>query len=143
MDPVHASCVAIDGRAVLLVGPSGCGKSDLALRLLDQGAILVADDYTLLSIENDIIVARPPETIAGRIEVRGLGIVRVDHLPSAPLVAIFDLVDRETVERMPEREMCGDFGAPLAKFRLDPFAASATAKVRITLRTLDSALLED
>lgn len=143
MEPVHASCVAIDGRAVLLAGPSGCGKSDLALRLLDQGAALVADDYTIVSVQDGVLIARPPQTIAGRIEVRGLGIVRVPYVARAPLVAIFDLVGRADVERMPAHEMCGDFALPLAKFRLDPFAASATAKVRLAIKTLETAMLED
>ena len=69
-ETIHASTVAIEGRAVMIVGPSGAGKSDLALRLIDRGATLVADDYTNLSRDGDTLVASAPATIAGRIEVR-------------------------------------------------------------------------
>ena len=70
---VHATCVAIGDRAVLLCGPSGSGKSDLALRLIDGGAQLVADDQVVLRAEGGRIVARAPEALAGRMEVRGIG----------------------------------------------------------------------
>ena len=77
---LHATAVAIDGRAVLLRGPSGSGKSDLALRLIDAGARLVADDQSELSRRGDVLMVRAPATIAGLIEVRGLGILRLDAL---------------------------------------------------------------
>src|SRR3546814_11301183 len=67
---VHASCVALDGRAVLLMGASGSGKSDLALRLIDRGWSLVSDDYVTLECRGGKLVAAPPEQIAGRMEVR-------------------------------------------------------------------------
>src|SRR5688572_18237664 len=79
-ETLHASCVAIGGNAVLLHGRSGCGKSDLALRLIDRGAKLVSDDYTVLTRVNDRLLASPPPTIAGRIEVRGIGIVDLPHI---------------------------------------------------------------
>src|SRR3546814_5042791 len=65
---VHASCVALDGRAVLLMGASGSGKSDLALRLIDRGWSLVSDDYVTLESRGGKLVAAPPEQIAGRSE---------------------------------------------------------------------------
>ena len=81
----HATTVLVDGTGVLLRGPSGSGKSDLALRLIDGGARLVADDQTALAVENGVLVAHPPRSIAGRLEVRGLGIVTVPWAPSAPI----------------------------------------------------------
>ncbi len=92
---VHATAIAIDGRAVLLRGASGSGKSDLALRLIDAGARLVADDQSELWRRGEAIIVRAPATIAGLLEVRGIGIVRLDALPEAPLALIADLVEPE------------------------------------------------
>lgn len=74
METVHATTIAIDGAGVLLRGPSASGKSDLALRLIDDGARLVADDRTVLALRDGIVEASAPPSIRGKIEVRGLGI---------------------------------------------------------------------
>src|SRR5690242_15333380 len=100
---VHATAVAIDGRAVLLGGPSGSGKSDLALRLIDAGARLVADDQSELSRRGDVLVVRAPATIFGLIEARGLGILRLDALGEASVALIAELVPADRIERMPPR----------------------------------------
>ena len=71
-DRLHATAVAIGGVAVLIEGPSGSGKSDLALRLIDRGAVLISDDQTLLIRAGSRLLARPPQTIAGKLEVRGV-----------------------------------------------------------------------
>ncbi len=83
MTRLHATCVAVNGHGVLLTGVSDSGKSDLALRLIDRGAQLVSDDYTDLAVESGSLVARAPATIAGLIEVRGLGIINIGALDSA------------------------------------------------------------
>lgn len=88
---VHATTVAVKGLAVLLTGPSGAGKSDLALRLIDRGAELVADDYTTLVHDGDDLVAGSPATIAGRMEVRGLGIVDRPYRRVAPVALVVTL----------------------------------------------------
>src|SRR5438445_10449063 len=88
----HGTCVAIDGEAVLLRGKPGSGKSDLALRLIDGGAVLVADDQTELSRGAAGLVARVPPTIAGRLEVRGLGVIPCPAVASAPLLLGVELV---------------------------------------------------
>jgi HPr kinase/phosphorylase len=131
---VHGTAVAIDGRAVLLRGPSASGKSDLALRLIDAGAQLVADDQTELVRVGDRIVTRPPAAIVGLIEVRGIGILRLDPLMEAPLALLADLVQPETVERLPMPRLEPVLGLDLPLVALAPFEASAQAKLRLALR---------
>ncbi len=97
---IHATCVRFGGAGVLLIGRSGAGKSDLALRLIGRGAILVADDRCDMSVERDRLVARAPRTIAGLLEVRGVGIVTLPHAPRAAIALVVDLSGR--VERLPE-----------------------------------------
>src|SRR6266699_5561307 len=131
---LHATAIAIDGRAVLLWGASGSGKSDLALRLIDAGARLVADDQSELHRHGDAIIARAPATIAGLLEVRGIGIFRLDALAEAPVALIVDLVPSETLERLPARHMERILGLALPRIELAPLEASAAAKLRLALR---------
>jgi HPr kinase/phosphorylase len=130
---VHGTSVALAGEGVLLRGPSGCGKSDLAVRLIDQGACLVADDQTELFLDGDEIMMTAPATIAGRIEVRGLGILSVPSVDRAPLRLVVDLVASAAVERMPEPRHCNLLGRNVALIGLAPFEASAAAKLRLGL----------
>ena len=132
---IHATAVAIDGRALLLRGVPGSGKSDLALRLIDAGARLVADDQSELERRADGLIVRAPATIAGLIEVRGLGIIRLDALPEAPVSLIVDLVPAENVERLPARRTATILGLRLPLIAVAPFEASAAAKLRVALRT--------
>lgn len=131
---IHATAVALDGRAVLLRGASGAGKSDLALRLIDAGARLVADDRCELWRRDDAIIVGPPGTISGLIEVRGLGIMRVAALAEAPVALIADLVPVENIERLPERRSETILGIALPLIAVAPFETSAAAKVRLALR---------
>jgi serine kinase of HPr protein (carbohydrate metabolism regulator) len=131
---IHATAVAIDGRAVLLRGASGAGKSDLALRLIDAGARLVTDDQSELFRRGEAIFVRPPNRISGLIEVRGIGIVRIEALPEAPVALIADLVSPEQVDRMPERRREPILGLNLPVIALAPFEASTPAKLRLIVR---------
>jgi serine kinase of HPr protein (carbohydrate metabolism regulator) len=133
MTLVHGTCVALDGIGVLLRGPSGSGKSDLALRLIDGGGRLVADDQTRLEPADGRLVARPPETIAGRLEVRGLGIMPVAWVAAAPLCLVVDLVERAAVERLPAPAAVTFLDVAVPLIRLWPFAASAAAQVRLAV----------
>ena len=133
---IHATAVAIDGAAVLLRGPPGAGKSDLALRLIEDGARLVADDQTLLRRADDRVLVRAPATIAGLLEVRGVGIVRVDPLDEAPLALIVDLVPPEQVERIPDNRSEVVLGLAFPLISLAAFEVSATAKLRLARRAL-------
>lgn len=130
---VHGTSVALGGGGVLLRGPSGCGKSDFALRLIDRGAHLVADDQTELYIDGDDIYMTAPAAIAGQIEVRGLGIRRVPYVATAPLRAVVDLVAPTEIERMPEPRTCLLLGRNVPLLALAPFEASAVAKLRLVL----------
>ena len=94
---VHGTCVDLDGRGILLRGPSGSGKSDLALRLIDGGARLVADDQVELRRDGHRVLARAPITLSGRMEVRGLGIVPLPYVTEAALHAVIDLVAPQAV----------------------------------------------
>src|SRR5918995_6084931 len=129
---LHASCVDLAGAGVVLLGPSGCGKSDLALRLIDGGARLVADDRLTIERCGDRLIARPPQAIAGLIEVRGLGIMRVDHCPSSALGLVVALCDTPPA-RLPERTTYQVLGVALPYLELDPRAPSACAKIRLAL----------
>jgi HPr kinase/phosphorylase len=135
MTVAHATCVALGDAAVLLRGPSGSGKSDLALRFIDGGGHLVADDQVALTVEGGVLVAAPPPPLAGLIEVRGVGIVRLPHLPRATVRLVADLVEPARIERAPpEARRCRLLDLSLPLLLLDPFAASACAKLRLALR---------
>ena len=133
MTLIHATCVAVSGRGVLLRGPAGSGKSDLALRLIDGGAALVADDQVALTARDGRLFARPPETIAGNIEARGIGVMTLPHDAEAPVALVIDLVAPDQVERMPDPARCRYLGIELPLVALAPFEASAPAKVRLAV----------
>ena len=129
-ETLHATSVAIDGRAVLLCGPSGVGKSDLALRLIDRGATLVSDDYTLVQRIDGALRATAPDTM----EVRGLGIVPMPH-GDAPVALLCDLFDQ--VDRMPPEGLSRAVaGLQVPVIKIAPFEVSAAIKVELALRTL-------
>lgn len=132
-ETLHASCVVLDGRAALIEGRSGSGKSDLALRLIDRGATLVSDDYTIVRRDGQRLVASAPDTIRGKIEVRGLGIVELPA-ESGEVILVVSLIDGP-VERLPsgtaKRRIAG---IDLPVLELNGFHASAAARVAIALR---------
>ena len=137
---VHATCVALKvgrtWRGALLRGPSGAGKSDLALRLIESGARLVADDQTALARKGRTITGSAPPTIAGLIEVRGIGIVKLRRhqlMARAPVCLLVDLVPAGRIERLPEPAREIVLGVELPVVALAPFEASATAKLRLAL----------
>ena len=133
LELIHASCVAIAGRGVLIEGPSGSGKSDLALRLIDRGARLVSDDYCRLSVRSNTLLATAPVTIAGKLEIRGLGIVEVPHDDSAPIALLVTL--GAAADRRPERAAPRTFLgiAVPAMVAMDGREASAAIKVERAL----------
>lgn len=138
MTTLHATCIAIDGHGILLRGLSGSGKSDLALRLIEGGAVLIGDDYCAYRTESDwngdtLIACARPET-AGLLEVRGIGLVRIGHAAEAPVRLLFDLIAGPLPERMPTPDAVDLFGVAVPRLYLNPFEASAAAKVRLAVR---------
>lgn len=142
MERFHATTVALKGQAVLFTGAPGAGKSDLALRLIDQGWDLVSDDYTELYKEDNVLLARAPDNIRDLLEVRGLGIVRLNALERARVAAVFELVPLSAIERLPEPATIPLLGVAVPLFRLHAFDASAPAKVRLALRALAEDLIQ-
>jgi HPr kinase/phosphorylase len=140
---LHGTCVALGRRAALLRGPSGAGKSDLALRFLylprrgvaaPNSPALVADDQVRLRREDNLILASAPAAIAGKLEVRGIGIVGVRSEPEAQLVLVVDLVAPSEVERLPEPGRTVQLlGLHLPLVRLAPFELSAPVKLALAV----------
>ena len=132
---VHASCVAFGNKAVLIRGPSGAGKSDLVLQLIDNQlkcATLVSDDQTMLLRENSKVMVFPPPAIAGKLEIRGIGIVEVPYLPKAELDLVIDLKPDKQIERMPDAISLRTviLGVQFRCYFIDPTRPSAAAKIR-------------
>ncbi|MGH1445942.1 MAG: HPr kinase/phosphorylase [Cognatishimia sp.] len=109
---VHASCVALQGKAALILGASGSGKSTLALELMSRGAQLVADDQTQLLLKGDTLIASAPDAIKGKIEARGIGILNADPAPETPVKLVIDL-DQTEDHRLPQWHTIARFGVTL------------------------------
>jgi HPr kinase/phosphorylase len=139
---IYGTCVALSGLGVLLRGPSGSGKSDLALRLIDGGAKLVADDHVELSLDAaGRVMARVPKPLAGLLEVRGIGILRMDAVRTAPIGLVVDLTPDDQVERLPEIETCVLLDQRIRRLALPPFHDSTPAKVRLAASKLSAGSL--
>jgi serine kinase of HPr protein (carbohydrate metabolism regulator) len=137
---LHAGLVALRDagywRGALIQGPSGAGKSDLALKALDAGFRLVADDRVIVWRSGGALFGRAPEPIAGLIEARGHGIVRESRLAMAEIGLAVSCVEDESIERMPDLETIQVAGIRVPQVRLNPFEASAPAKLRRALQHL-------
>ena len=134
-ETAHASTVAVDGRAVMILGPSGSGKSDLALRLLDRGFTLVSDDQTIVRREGNRLVASAPATIKGKLEIRGVGIVEMETVSDVP-VALYVELTGEIVRLPDDRRERPVLGVNLPLISVDAQTASAASKVALALDRL-------
>ncbi|WP_417795983.1 HPr kinase/phosphorylase [Terasakiella pusilla] len=133
MSQIHATAIAIDEQGILLRGASGAGKSDLALRLIEQGAQLISDDRVDLTLKGNDVFADAPVPLQGLLEVRHLGILKLQNLGATPLKLVVDLTSPEELERMPEDQTVTLEGVELPLLRLNPFDASAPAKLSLGL----------
>ena len=143
---IHASCVAIGNKGVLLLGKSGAGKSDLALRLIDEGAKLVADDRTILFVKNGALHARAPATIRGLLEIRGVGIVEMP-VRSQVRLALAVTLGREGA-RLPQPQFyctpaMQKLTTMLPQIALDARFASTPAKIRAALTAFSHQAFRD
>lgn len=102
---LHATCVDIHGRGLLITGPSGAGKSSLALALMAHGARLVADDQVTLSTRDTALVATCPPPLRGMIEARGLGLLHADAIPETVVTVAVDLSRTEDTRLPPLRDV--------------------------------------
>jgi serine kinase of HPr protein (carbohydrate metabolism regulator) len=132
---LHASCVAINGAAVLITGRSGSGKSDLAIRLIDRGALLVSDDSTQIDRRDGQLIASAPETIAGKIELAGIGIVTLPEAGPTP-VALLIALDAPVIRLPDGTETQQIAGIDIPVIALDAFHTSTPIKVERALAAL-------
>jgi serine kinase of HPr protein (carbohydrate metabolism regulator) len=133
---LHATCVAIGSQGVLLIGESGAGKSDLALRLMDRGAKLVADDQVELTINKKSVIARAPASIQGLIEIRGVGIFEIEAKKEAKVLMVVQLAKQEWIERLPYPEPYDCEGVHIPQIRLYAFEPSSVIKIEMAVAAL-------
>lgn len=137
--PIHATAVATyhaeTWKGVLLMGASGSGKSDLALRLMARGWRLIGDDYVHAWASDGSLFAAPIETIAGRMEARGLGILPAAHRPVGRVVLVVECAQC-SVERLPEPRTATIAGVTLFRLALDIRPASAVETLTLAIRRL-------
>jgi len=131
---LHATCVSLDGKGVLLLGKSGSGKSDLGLRLIDAGAQLVSDDQVEIKSSKSRLLASPPAKICGMLEVRGVGILHMSYVSNIPIALAVKLVGRKAIERMPEQKFFDCLEQKVQLVSLHAFDDSTVAKIRAALR---------
>ncbi len=142
---LHATCVAIDGRGIVLRGPSGSGKSDLALRLIDEPGYglggellrgeLIGDDQIILTRRDSSLIASPPNRLAGLLEIRGTGIIGCPHVTEAAVELVVDLYQKDTIERFPDDQhmVFEALGISVRRIAVDAHLPSAAARVRAGL----------
>ncbi len=135
---IHTTCISINSKGVLLMGASGSGKSDLALRLIKHaGAILVSDDRTDIEIKGGKVYGRTPHTIAGLLEVRGIGIQKVSYVEEVEIKLVVELKKTyQEISRLPQKEFYNFEGTKLPMIKLYPFEASAPDKIVIKLDSM-------
>lgn len=133
----HASCVEYKGKGILILGKSGAGKSDLAIRLLDAGGTLVSDDYVEIINENNLIIAKTAPNIGGMIEVRGIGLMKVDFLSETNLDLALELVAPNLIDRLPGDLFFEEGSVKIPFYKFDGFCSSAIAKINLIMDKLE------
>ncbi len=131
---LHGTVVDVAGHGVLLRGPSGSGKSDLALRLVDRRATLIADDQVIVYPRPKGLKAMAPDALRGYLEVRGLGLISTPVTGSSFIRLIVDLVEPDSVPRLPEyaiEELCGK---KIPRIMLNAFEVSTPLKIELAVK---------
>ncbi|NRD90770.1 aldolase [Sphingopyxis sp. BSNA05] len=132
---LHATAVAIAGVGLLIRGNSGSGKSDLALRLIDRGAVLVSDDQVAIRRADQALLLSPPASLAGKLEVRSLGILQCEHVSGVELKLVIDLKDQ--VDRYPmDRQLMILLGMEIPSCTLDAMETSAAIKAELAMQRI-------
>ena len=137
MDQLYATAITYCDYGVLIRGPSGSGKSDLALRLIDDGASLIADDQVIIKAVRQKLYLSPPDSISGLIEVRGIGVIKINYVRDIRLHLIIDLDQGNKIQRIPimNKELIKNISVPV--FNLNAFEISTLVKIKIILGYLD------
>ena len=133
---IHATAIEINGIAVLLQGAPGSGKSDLALRLIEEGAMLIADDRVDIIKNNGQVCARSPSSINGFMEVRGVGVLEVGSTTNIPVGLLVQLVSGSEIERLPDPEYDQLLNHKIKVIKIEPFSVSASVKIRYVLKLI-------
>lgn len=128
---IHASCVEKNGRGILIRGHSGAGKSAFALALMNHGFRLVADDQVRVAVEEGCLTAQPAEPLKGLIEVRGVGLLRMNHTPSCTLLYQVDLIPGYRYERLPASKRAKIQGVSLRSFQMNPMDPRSIEKILV------------
>jgi serine kinase of HPr protein (carbohydrate metabolism regulator) len=137
MNQFYATAVTYCGFGILIRGPSGSGKSDLALRLIDDGAGLVADDQVVIKEVGQELYLSPPDSLSGLIEVRGVGVIKIEYVSDIRLCLIVELDPRNEIQRIPKikEELIKKILVPV--INMYAFESSVLAKIKIILGYLD------
>ena len=133
MENIHATCLELNHKGILLIGKPGSGKSDLALRLIkEKQAQLIADDRTDIELVSGEVIASCPQVLKGLLEVRGLGIVKMSHKEQTKISLVIELAENlSQIERLPLAETTTLLGTKIKKIKLYPFELSAIHKVAL------------
>ncbi len=131
----HSTSVVVEDSGLLIIGESGIGKSDLALRMIDSGAMLIADDVTICKKINNFIYLFSPEETKGLLEVREIGIITVPFIENIKLSLVVQLTNDEN-KRYPEKEKCLILGIKVPKIKIYGKNSSAVAKIKVKLNEI-------
>ena len=137
MNQFYATAVIYCGFGILIRGPSGSGKSDLALRLIDDGADLIADDQVVIKAVGQELYLSPPDSLSGLIEVRGVGVIKIEYVRDIRLCLIVELDPRNEIQRIPKIKEELIKKIPVPVINMYAFESSVLAKIKIILGYLD------
>jgi serine kinase of HPr protein (carbohydrate metabolism regulator) len=134
---IHATCVSVHKFGVLIQGPSGIGKSDLALRLINEGSMLIADDRVNLLNRKESLIASAPKQLAGLIEVRGIGILQIKFQTKCSISLVVNLTKTRPSSRLPLSKFTKINGIKIPVIKLFPFDPSTTSKLQVALKVIN------